>query len=125
MQSSSLKTTLYTALTGLAVGLAGALAVHRQESLLQFASNLLFFGGIALLVYGLFSFALHLGFFSGAIYSFKKVVESLTVKSYDPRLSETKSRPEFERSHKRGGIRSTELLLAALFLLLSFLLALI
>ncbi|MBR0139904.1 MAG: DUF3899 domain-containing protein [Firmicutes bacterium] len=109
---------------GLAVGALGAFAVRRDENALHFLSNAFFFGGIFQLVYALFELTLHLGFYNGVIYSFKKIVESFTVKNYDPKTSEIKSRPEYESTQKRGAVMKEHLLVSAAFILLSLVLAL-
>ncbi len=108
-----------SAVIAAAAGVAGSAAVHKSEGLSAAASNALFFGGIVLLVYALFQYALHLGFFSGVIYSFKKIVESFTVRNYDPKTSEIKSRPDYERDNRRGRVCREEFTVAGICLLLS------
>ncbi len=109
---------------GIAIGVLGAFAVRKDESLLHFISNAFFFGGIFQLVYALFELTLHLGFYNGVIYSFKKIVESFTVKNYDPKTSEIKSRPEYDSTQKRGAVMKEHLLVSAAFILISLILAL-
>ena len=117
------KTILISAGIGLAPGLLLAFLVGGSREPLRLCSNALFFGGILLLVYALFEWTLHLGFYNGVSYAFRKIREAFRHKDYDPKKSELKSRPEYEKTHHRGGVCKEQFAAAGAMLLVSALLA--
>ena len=110
---------LKAAALGAVIGTGAAAFIHKGQGAAAFISNALFFGGIVLLVYALFQYALHLGFFGGVIYSVKKIIESFTMKDYGPGKSQLGSRPEYEMENRRGRVCREEFAAAAVFLVLS------
>lgn len=115
---------LKTAAVGLIIGFVCALSVsHGIGKISVFISNCLCFGGIVLLIYGMFSLATYLGLFNTTRNGFDRVkFTPMTHRIYDIKDPEPRKLRECETNDSPGKNYREALAIGAFMLILSIIL---